>query len=122
MGSQLDPLPLSRVGSRERLSESLFPQLHFGEPSSGFTPGLGSASLCTRLDFFHPLIVGVSHCICNQPLDPMGIHLVHCAHGEEKTTLHDFVRDAFATIVRNVRFHVPQEHTHFLSPFALLFF
>jgi hypothetical protein len=26
-------------------SESLFPQLHFGEPSSGFTPGLGSASL-----------------------------------------------------------------------------
>ncbi len=44
MGSQLNPLPLSRVGSRERPSESLFPQLHFGEPSSGFTPGLESAS------------------------------------------------------------------------------
>jgi hypothetical protein len=44
MGSQLDPLLLSRVGSRERLSSPNFPQLHFGEPSSGFTPGLGSAS------------------------------------------------------------------------------
>jgi hypothetical protein len=44
MGSQLDPLPLSRVGSRERLPSPNFPQLHFGEPSSGFTPGLGSAS------------------------------------------------------------------------------
>ncbi len=45
MGSQLNPLPLFSVGSRERPSESLFPQLHFGEPSSGFTPGLRSASL-----------------------------------------------------------------------------
>jgi len=30
--------------SRERLSSPNFPQLHFGEPSSGFTPGLGSVS------------------------------------------------------------------------------
>jgi len=44
MGSQLDPLPLSRIESQERLPSPNFPQLHFGEPSSGFTPGLGSAS------------------------------------------------------------------------------
>ncbi len=43
MGSQLDPLPLSRVGSRELLPSPNFSQLHFGEPSSRFTPGLGSA-------------------------------------------------------------------------------
>jgi hypothetical protein len=48
MGSQLDPLPLSKVGSRERPSESLFPQLHFGEPSNGFTPRFGSASYGIR--------------------------------------------------------------------------
>jgi hypothetical protein len=41
---ECDPLPLSRVGSRERLPSPNFPQLHFGEPSSGFTPGLGSVS------------------------------------------------------------------------------
>jgi hypothetical protein len=44
MGSQLDPLLLSRVGSRELLPSPNFPQLHVGEPSSGFTLGLGSAS------------------------------------------------------------------------------
>jgi hypothetical protein len=49
MGSQLDPLLLSRVGSRERLPSPNFPQLHFGEPSSGFTPGLGSASSAVEL-------------------------------------------------------------------------
>jgi hypothetical protein len=38
MGSQVDPLPLSRVGSRECLPSPNFPQLHFGEPSNGFHP------------------------------------------------------------------------------------
>ncbi len=48
MGSQLDPLPLSRVGSRERLPSPNFPQLYFGELSRGFTLGLGSASISFR--------------------------------------------------------------------------
>jgi hypothetical protein len=38
MGSQLDPLPLSRVESRERASKSQLSQLDFVEPSSGFHP------------------------------------------------------------------------------------
>ncbi len=38
MGSQLDPLPLFRVGSQERATKSQFPQLDFGKPSSGFHP------------------------------------------------------------------------------------
>jgi hypothetical protein len=59
-----------------------------------------------KLGFFHLLVFGVSHCICNQPLDPMEIHLFHCTHGEDRTTLHDFVRDAFAAMVRDVGFHV----------------
>jgi hypothetical protein len=39
-----------------------------------------STTLCTRLGFSHPLVLGVSHWICNQPLDPMGIHLLCCVH------------------------------------------
>jgi hypothetical protein len=38
MGSQLDSLPLSRVGSWERATKSQFPQLDFVKPSSGFHP------------------------------------------------------------------------------------
>jgi hypothetical protein len=38
MGSQLDPLPLSRVGSRERASKFQLSQLDFVKPSSGFHP------------------------------------------------------------------------------------
>jgi hypothetical protein len=38
MGSQLDLLPLFRVGSRERAVKSQFPQLNFVKPSSGFRP------------------------------------------------------------------------------------
>jgi hypothetical protein len=38
MGSQFDPLPLSRVGSRERAPSLNFPQLDFVKPSSGFHP------------------------------------------------------------------------------------
>ncbi len=63
-------------------------------------------ALCTRLGISHPLILGVSHCICSQPLDPMGIHLFHGVHGGERTGSHDVVRDVFATIVRDMGFHV----------------
>jgi len=38
MGSQLDPLPLSRVGSRERATKFQLPQLDFVKPSSWFHP------------------------------------------------------------------------------------
>ncbi len=57
----------------------------------------------------HPLALRLSHYICGQPLDSMGIHLFRCAHGEEKTTSHDAVRDAFASIVTDVGFHVARE-------------
>ncbi len=50
-----------------------------------------SMPLCTRLGFSHPLILGVSHCICNYPMDLMGIHFLCCAHGAKKITLHDVV-------------------------------
>ncbi len=76
-------------------------QVFFHLSSDGF-----SITLHIRLGFFHLLVFGVSHCICNQLLDPIGIHLLHCTHGGEKTTSHDFVKDVFATMARDVGFHV----------------
>jgi len=47
MGSQFDPLPLSRVGSQERATKSQIPQLDFVKPSSGFHPrDLGARHKC----------------------------------------------------------------------------
>jgi len=63
----------------------------------------------------HPLTLGLSHCICEQPL---GMHLFLCAHGEKKTTSHDVVCDVFASIMKDVRSHVSHEQTHVFLSFA----
>lgn len=60
-----------------------------------------SITLCIKLGLSHPLIVGMSHYICNQPLDLMRIHLFPCDHGGEKMTLHDIVQDVFVAIARD---------------------
>jgi hypothetical protein len=46
-------------------------------------------TLCNKLGISHLLVLGVSHCIYSQPLDPMGIHLLCYAHGEERLISHD---------------------------------
>ncbi len=48
-----------------------------------------SIALCIQLGLPHPLALGLSHCICGQPLDPMRIHLLSCAHGGERMVSHD---------------------------------
>jgi hypothetical protein len=45
----------------------------------------------------------------------MGIHLFRYTHGGERIVSHDVVRDAFASITKDVRFHVLREQTHNLS-------
>jgi len=76
-----------------------------------------SITLRIRLGLSHPLVVGVSHCIFSQPLNPTRIHLLRCAHDGERMALHD----AFGTIVKNAKFHVSQEQNHVLPPLALQF-
>jgi hypothetical protein len=68
------------------------------------------------LSLSHPLALNLTHYICDQPLDPMGIHLLCCTHGGERTTSHDVVRDSFVSIAKDMTFHVLQEQTHILSP------
>jgi hypothetical protein len=70
----------------------------------------------TNLGFFHPLALGLSHCIHGQPLDPMGIYFFHCIHHGERTVSHDAMWDAFASIMKNVCFHAACEQTHILLP------
>jgi hypothetical protein len=65
-----------------------------------------SIALCIRLALPHPLALGLSHCICGQPLDPMRIHLLSCAHGGERMAPHDVMWDAFAI---DEKFHVLYE-------------
>jgi len=73
--------------------------------------------LQTMLGFPHFLVFSLTHCICGQLLDPMGIHLFRCANGGERTTSHDVVQDVFAYIMKDTRFHVLWEQTHiFLQP------
>ncbi len=51
-------------------------------------------------------------------IEAMGIHFFHCIHSGERIASHDVVWDAFAFIVKDVRFHVLQKQTHvFPSPF-----
>jgi hypothetical protein len=67
-----------------------------------------SIALRICLGLPHPLVLGFSHCICGQLLDPIGIHLLHCAHGGERTTSHDVMWDAFVYIVKDawLKFYV----------------
>jgi hypothetical protein len=65
-----------------------------------------SIALHTWLSLSHPLTLGLSHCICGQLLNLMGIHLLHCNHGEKKMASHDIMWDAFAYITRDANFHI----------------
>ncbi len=65
-----------------------------------------STTLHMRFGLSHPLVIGMSHYICNQPLDPMGIQIFHYAHGGKKMASHNVVRDVFTAIAKVVRFYV----------------
>jgi hypothetical protein len=65
-----------------------------------FCPPLNvfSFALWTKLGLPRPLVLGLTHYTCGQPLNPMGIHLLRYAHGGERTTSHDVIWDAFVSI------------------------
>jgi len=71
-----------------------------------------STSLWTRFRLSHPSIAGIMWCVCTHPIDPMGIHLLHCVHGNEGTGTHDVVCVTFVAIMQDVGFHVGWEQLH----------
>lgn len=82
-------------GRVRRLVVSSFSHSFFCLPLDVF-----STASRIRLDLSHPLVFGVSHCICTQPLDLMGIHFLCCTHGEERMVSFDVVWDVFTAIGR----------------------
>ncbi len=78
------------------------------------TSPIFSTVLRTQLKLLHLSIVNLPQCVCTHPIDPMGIHLLCCAHGNECMGTHDAIHNTFATIARDVGFHMGQLQLHAL--------
>jgi hypothetical protein len=50
-----------------------------------------STTLRTWLGLPHPSIASIFQCVCTHPIDPMGIHLLCCVHGNERIGIHDAI-------------------------------
>jgi hypothetical protein len=76
---------------------------------------------CTWLGPPHPLIASIPQCVCTHPIDLMGIHLLRCAHGNERTRTHDVIHDTFVAIAQNVGFSMWDENNYmcFLQPHSI---
>jgi hypothetical protein len=66
-----------------------------------------SLALCTRLNLPHLIAHSFSQCI-----NSTRIHLLCCDNWGEHIVTHDVVRDSFASITKDVRFHVLWKQTH----------
>jgi hypothetical protein len=60
----------------------------------------------TQLGLPHSSIASIPWCVCTHPIDSLGIHLLHCAHGNERIETYDAIRDTFAAIARDASFHM----------------
>ncbi len=71
---------------------------------------LSSPFFCTTplawLGLPHLSIISICWCVCSHPIDLMGIHLLHCAHGNERIGTHDAIHNSFVAIAWNVSFHM----------------
>jgi hypothetical protein len=75
-----------------------------------------STTFHTWFGLSHPLIVGIPQCVCTHPIEPMGIHFLHCVHDNKRTRTHDIIRDTFVAIAWNDGFHMGWKQLHaFLS-------
>ncbi len=65
-----------------------------------------------KLGLPHSSIVGIPWCVRKHPIYPIGIHLLHCAHGNERTRTHDAICHTFVAITQDANFHVGQKQLH----------
>jgi hypothetical protein len=57
----------------------------------------------------HPSITSLPQCMCIHPINPMGIHLLHYAHGNVRTWTYYVIHNIFVTIAQGVSIHMGQE-------------
>jgi hypothetical protein len=50
----------------------------------------------------HPSIASIFRCVCTHPINPMGIHFLCCAHGNECIGTHGAICDTFVAIAWDV--------------------
>jgi hypothetical protein len=65
------------------------------------------------------MALSLTHCTYGQLINSMGIHLLEGSCGRKCTTSHD-VQNTFASISKNVGFHIFHEQTHVLLMFSSL--
>jgi hypothetical protein len=86
-------------------------------PFSHLASYVFSSTLCTKLGLPHHVDLEYIHCIYGELLDLAGTHLIYCSHGGDQIIFHDAIRDVFASIVKDMGFHVSHEQIHvLLSP------
>jgi hypothetical protein len=62
----------------------------------------------------HSSIAHIPWCVCTNPIDLMGIHLLCCVHSNKHIRTHDGIDDTFVAIVWDVGFQVGWEQLHAL--------
>jgi hypothetical protein len=50
--------------------------------------------------------------MCAHPIDPIGIHPLHCAHDNECTRTHDVVHNTIGAITQDVNFRMGRKQLH----------
>ncbi len=55
-------------------------------------------TLCTRFGLPYPLITGIPQCVYTHCINPMGIHLLCCVHGNKHIRTHDAIHNTFVAI------------------------
>ena len=98
-------------GAGALVTTPILPFLRFPAP-------LFVKNLRLRLGLPHPCLATYAACSCGHPLDPLGTHLMRCAHGGERTSSHDSMRDAVHFIIRGSRRQAHRERTGFLPSSA----
>jgi hypothetical protein len=78
-------------------------------PNFQLTSLIFSITLWIHLRLPHLSIANILWCVCTHPIDLMGIHLLHCVHGNEHMETHDGIHNTFGAIVWYVGFHVGRE-------------
>jgi hypothetical protein len=91
-----------------------WPFTHLIIPSFCVTFSIFSTILCIGWVSPHLVALGLTHCICGQLIDLVGIHFLWCSYGGECITFHDLVQDIFVSIAKNVGFHVSYEQHMFV--------
>ncbi len=70
-------------------------------------------TLCIHLGIPHPMIAHISRCECGHTIDALGIHLLHCACRNERTTTHDTLQNIVAIVTLKSGPHIQKEVSHF---------